>query len=438
MPQTLTNIDALLKSFYRDVLVNLINNDTRLLDIFTKGDAKSLSSDGRNVIYPIITNRNQGVGAIGAGKVLPRAGYQETTDVTVPFRYTYGRIQLEEQAIAQSETNKGAFIKGLTLEMDGLKRDMARIRNRMLFGYGVGILCRVDGSHSSSATTINVRDPGGFTGSVNGARFLQTNQTIAVIRNATPTSAADADIIGTGATISAIAANRASITISAGGFGAVTLNDGDMIVAQPAGSDSNAQTSVNREPMGIQGIVDDGTYLATLHGVSRTTYPQLNSSVITLNGAISIDVMDRALDISDERGNGNIKRIVAHHSIVREYEKILISMKRYVNKDGAMNPDAGFSNNAKDLEFSGIPITKERMAPYGTMFFIDSSSAVRYALKDGEWADRDGTVLLRTPDNIDAYEARFRIFDNFMIDRPDSCARIDGIQGATVDVIGVE
>jgi len=433
--QTLTTVDKVLKDFYRDVLVNLINNDTRLLDIFAKGDAKSLSVNGRDVIYPIITNRNQGVGSVGEGKVLPKAGYQEVANVTITPAYTYGRIQLTKQAIALSETNKGAFVKALTLEMDGLKRDMARLRNRQLFGYGVGILCKVNGVHGVSATTIAVKDPGGFSGTSNGARFLQKNQSIAVIRNATPTSASDSDIVGTAVTISSIASDKKSIVVATGGVGAVALADGDLIVSAPAGDDSSAQTSVNREPMGITGMVDDGTYLSTIFGVSRTTYEQMKANVITLNDAISIDAMDRALDLSDERGGGKIGRIVAHHSIIREYEKLAINLKRYVNNENTSKPDLGFG---KDLEFSGVPMIKERMAPYGTMFFLDSSSAVRYSILDGEWANDDGTILLRTPDNTDAYEARFRIFDNFMIDRPDSCSRIDGITGATVDVVSAE
>lgn len=437
MPQTLALVDTVLKTFYVQKVVNLINKKTTMLDIFEDGDASGLTVDGKNVVYALRTNRNQGVGAVGSGKVLPKAGYQETVNVTIPHRYTYGRIQLEAQTIKQSKTNKGAFIKALTLEMNGLKDDMSKARNRMLWGDGTGVLAKVSGGALASATTINVKDPGGVTGSVNGARFLQPGMSIAIIRSATPATASDSDIVGTGSAVTAVSTNGASITISAGGFGAVALNDGDLIVAQPAGTDSSAQTSINREPMGLRGLVDDGTYQSSIFGVSRTTYPKFKANIISLGDVFNVDSADRVLDLCEERGNGEVKKIVGHHSAVREYEKLCMQFKRYLGKD-AKNPDLGFTQNGADLTFSDRPMVKDRMAPYNQFYFIDASSATRYALVNAEWADEDGTILLRTTDNTDSYEARFRIFDNFMIDNMNSCGRLDDLQGATIDPINVE
>ena len=50
----------------------------------------------------------------------------------------------------------------------------------------------------------------------------------------------------------------------------------------------------------------------------------------------------------------------------------------------------------------------------------------RYVNEEGTWADEDGTILLRVS-GVDAYEARFRLFDNFCNDAPNRCFVISSI-----------
>lgn len=429
----LSAYDSMLKDDYGPKVVSLINKRVKLLDMFTKNGDTSLAADGRQVLYPIHTSRNTGAGAVGENKTLPVAGNQGTSQVKIPYRYNYGRIQLTTQTIKASKTNKGAFKKAMEFEMKGMVNDLARQRNRQLWGFGVGILCRVNAGQGSG-TTINVKDPYGVTGTVGAARLIQLGDNIVFVRNATPTSATDSDIVGsTGSrTVSSIASDFSSVTFDAA-TGA-TLNDNDMFVLSPG--DSDTQSSVNKETMGLLGIVDDGTYVGTLFNITRSSTLQYKSTVLTLNGDLSFDVLQRLEDLCDEKG-GPINQWHSHHSVRREYIKLLIVAKRFVG-DQNMNPDAGIAGAAltDKLTFNEKPWKADRMAPYGTIFGIDSSNAVRYVNCEGEWADDDGTILLRIVDK-DVYEGRFRVFDNFHIERPDTCGRIDGVN-ATVDVTAAE
>lgn len=445
MALDLSALDAALKTFYGPELIKMINNKTKTLDLFTKNSDASLRVDGRNVVYPIHVGRNPAVGAVGENKTLPVAQNQVTTSVTVPFKYNYGRIQLSTQAIKQSMTSKGAFIKAMELETKNVVLDLARDRNRQLYGNGVGTLCLVSGSNAAGLT-INIKSPGGVTypgGVSTGAgRLLLPNQWVAFVRSATPTSASDSDIVATATvrqiTATGISSDGTSVTFSA--TTGATLNDGDLIINAPGATAT--ECAVNRECMGLLGLVDDGTYLTTLFGVSRTTYPQYKSTVIGVNGNLSLDVIQRGIDLQDEKG-GDLSNTVflCHHSVRREYLNLLQAPRRYTG-DQVNSPDGGFKggaigNDSKgEITYAEQPWKVERMAPLGMLFNVDKSFLSRYIVTEGEWADEDGAILNRIL-NVDAYEARYRVFDNFASDRPDTCVRWDGI-ASTYDYTPVE
>lgn len=423
MPLDLTAFDAALKINYGPALIKLLNDNVKLWKLFHKNGDTSLAVDGKNVQYPIHYGRNIGVGAVGENKTLPVAGNQTTAGVTIPYRYTYGRIQLTTQTIKQSKTSKGAFKKAMELETQGLITDMKRLINRYLWGFGAGILCKVNGQQASG-TTINVKDAHGVSNSVAGARLVQTSEVVAFLRNATPSSVTDSDIVASSVhpAVSSIASDFSSITFDEA-TGA-TLNDGDLIILAPGDADS--ESSAGKEPMGLLGIVDDSTYLGTLHGVARSTVGKYKATKIAANGNLNFNLLQRAEDLTDERG-GSVSVLYSHHSVRREYLKLLIAAKRFVGGDVAA-PDAGFAQSAigKAVEWNGKPWEVERMCPFGMIFGLDKSKLTRYVNCEGEWADEDGSVLGRIL-NKDAYEARYRIFDNYHSDMPCANFRIDNV-----------
>jgi len=435
--ENLTVFDKALKDFYHGDIVDYINNEHKMRDMFAKKGSGAVSADGRQVVTAAHVGRNQGVGSIGENKTLPLAGNEEIVNFSIPFRWTYGRVSFTGQVIKASKTSKGAFTDVMTFAMENVKNNIGRQINRALWGYGVGILARVNGSHGGSATTVALKSPGGFTGSENGARFILDNEYIAVIRNSTPTSAADSDIIGTAQQVTAKASDGSSVDLGAT-FG-VALNDDDMIVKAPAATDANTETSVNREPMGIPGLVDDGTFISSIFGLSRTTYPILKSPTMNMGGAsFSVIAAQRMLDlIADKGGLGSKKDCnwFAHSSLVQEYEKVLIQVKRFVNEHG-MSPDLGFDQTS-DIELCGFPIKKERMAPYRNMYFVNKAHSRRYVNCEGEWVDIGGGVLQPIA-NKDAVVGQFRIYDNFQHLRYDTCGRMYGFGGVSIDVIEAE
>ena len=90
----------------------------------------------------------------------------------------------------------------------------------------------------------------------------------------------------------------------------------------------------------------------------------------------------------------------------------------------------------KDITYGDVPWIVDKDCHVGMLFGIDKSYNTRYVETEGEWADDDGTILLRLLD-VDAYEARYRIFENYANDRPAASFRLDGIT-ATVVTVAIE
>jgi hypothetical protein len=124
-----------------------------------------------------------------------------------------------------------------------------------------------------------------------------------------------------------------------------------------------------------------------------------------------------------------------HHSVRREYLKLLQADRRYTGSD-LRTPDGGTKGAALkkggEITYGDRPWKVCKHAPYGTLFGFLKGSVVRYIHVRGEWADEDERVL-RNVVGYDMWEAFYRIFDELHTDRPNDGFRADGIN-ATVEV----
>lgn len=404
--QTITTVDPILKDFYLDKIVEEIKNQQPLSDYFKRRD--DMPTDGRQVLYPAHVGRNSGVGAIGAGANLPTAGYQLWADYKIPYRYNYARIQIDAQSLKATKTSKGAFEKIFDAEIMGAARDCGRNRNRQLFGYAQGTIAVISASANSTTQTFkNSYNQTGANGQFNPARFFYAGQILAGIASST---------VSWVGTVSSV--NAALTQVVFGGAVNATVGD-EVVIVSTAGSTALADTGYGIECMGLQGMLDDGTYVGTYMNLSRTTYPSIQASRLDLGGgSISTIILQKAFDAVYQKSDGKITDLFLHPVTMREHLANISTFKRYTN-EFAMSPDAGFDGAAHDgeIEFNEAPMHVDRDCQYGVIYGLDESVLFRYVNEEGKWADEDGTILLRVS-GVDSYEARFRIFDNFMNDAP--------------------
>ncbi len=418
--------NPVLRTVYEGGIRELIPQMIPVWDLFQNVDDNSWG--GQYVEYEARVGRNEGFGWASEDGAIPDAGRQQYVDVRIPMRYAYGRIRITKQVMEHSSSNKFAAKNALDQEMQGLVKDIANGCERTIFGDGRGIMAFVNGTGSSS-TTQTLDNPGGWTSSTNGGRYVNKGVVLATINPATGALRASS-----AATVTAVAATGATITVTP----AVTWTDNDYVVkASNTSVTSVDDTSFSKEAMGLGGLVDDGTNVATLHNVNRTSYPLYASQVIAVGGAISADVLQRGCDVADERGGGSTSDLIMHQSVRRAYIAMTDAERRYIGAD-LSSPDAG-TKAAKQgrMAFGGIPIMTDKHAPYATIFGIDRSGLKRYTAIAGEWMQDDGSILkqIGTGSTLrDSYEAVYRMWLNFHNDYPARSFRLDTITASVVVV----
>ncbi len=417
MSQTTAAFDAVLKELYIGPIRNQLNKKTRLLKFFTKADLESYKWQGRVAIVPLHKSRNVGVKAIAEEGLIPAAGQQGFDKLQIPTREWLGRIQLTSQVMKASQSDRGSFTRAMQVEQDGLVNDIARQRNRALAYAGRGILAQANGAGGATATLV-VDNPGGVAGSVNGTRFLKAGMVIAIHDQAAP---ATIDALATIATVD----SAVQVTLDT----TYTWDD-DAFITLGVSVGAVDEGSLDLEPVGILGIVDSTTFLSTIHGLDRSLAANsyFRSTILSAVGVLSPDVVQRGIDNAEEVSGEVIDCFFAHTSTRREVLKMTEGDRRYALRATLQSPDPGTRAGIfkEDLPLNGLPVKTDKDFAYGILLGANKSHLAWIPLVEGQWADDDGSILLRAA-NQDVYEGRYRIFENFFSDMGNAHVRFDGI-----------
>jgi hypothetical protein len=417
MSETLTILDGILKDDYQDVVTDQVQVFDPVAEMFEK--VTEVQFEGRKAVEMTNMSYNEGVGAYSEGGNLPTAGTFDPQQFNIGMKYLAASFQMTKQMMESAKTSKGAFKNAMNMSMDTVVTNLKREQARMIWGAGKGILAYVN--CSGAQTTLTVDNPGGITNTAGGARYLRKNMVIGCINPSDGTLRS-----GTITTISAVAATGLSVTVPS-----TTFTENDYIVRFNTTSETAASGGgYNQEPMGLLGIVDDGTYLTTLSGLSRNTYGQLKSRVQSAVGALSLDAIQLNFDIASQAGDAEIDVLAGHHSVRRAYLALLEADRRYSGSD-LQSPDGGTkaasaSSKKSYVTFGGKPMIESKNAPYGMLFGLDKSKMKKYSQVEGEWANDSGAILTKTSGK-DVWEAFYRRWLNYHCSKPSTCFRMDGI-----------
>lgn len=129
---------------------------------------------------------------------------------------------------------------------------------------------------------------------------------------------------------------------------------------------------------GLEGIIDDGTNTASYGGLSRTTYPTLNSTVTASGGTLSLQKMSTLYNaISD--GDITPTEVYTTPTIHSLYESLLTPMQR-MNTTLQGKPGTTAGTGYVDLFYKGMPIYKDRKCTSGVMYMINGDRLNFFAL----------------------------------------------------------
>jgi len=396
MSLNLTTMNDALKTLYLPRTLSVIRTNT-VLRSRLKTNTDSTSVSGKGAIVPVNIRPSEAIGARGDGEALPQPQNQRYQEVSISYAYNYATMRVTHPVMVASRTNEGAWIKAVGSEMKGLTRDLSYDLDRQDHGYGYGVLGTVNGP--VSANTSITMDPG---------HQVKINMMIDAY-TATSGGTHEADSVK----VTEVSGNTVTVERN------VTISDGSYIFRED---------SRGNESMGLMGLVDANsattTYIATLQGIPRVTYPEWDSIVDDNSGTareITDTLIDDVLFQVEETGEGNTTLGLTSRIQFRKIGHMLVSDRRF-----AFNTtlQGGF----KAIEWADVPIVLDPRSPVDAngndmLFLLDESVIQRYLLADMDWDDEDGNVLHRNQ-GYATYDATLFEYGNLGITDPGVCASI--------------
>ena len=392
MGATLTTVAAITKEVYGPRIVNQLENSAVLSKRIEKTSRNTTSeAGGKYVTFPLKVRRNSGLGYRNELEQLQAPGQQGWANVRVPLRYGYGRVHLSGQAMDLASENFQSFSSIITEEMEGLREDISKDTNRILWGNQTGRVATLDAGVTVNTFTVT-----------QGFKYLEIGMVVDIM-DASALPAA----LATARTIDALDKSTQEVTVDGAAF---TTAAGDFIVRTG---------NYGREPHGLESLVTDST--ASLFNLSSTTEPLWQSEVETAVGALSEGAMTTMCDTLRENG-GRPTVIFTDLGSRRAYLNLLTTQRRFTNTQT-------FEGGHKGVAFSyddDIPLVTDVDATEGAMYFLREPDFKIYQESDWEWEDTDGS-LWKWVTNYDAFEAMIKKYWEFAIQRRNTQGLMTGI-----------
>lgn len=400
--QNITSGLAELKNYYQGPIVDLLNEE---VPIYRAAEKVKQGWSGYQVVRPLRTNRNQGVGATSDGGVLPKIGRQTTAQALIQAKFNYLRFGVTGPMIKASQSDVGSFVRSAAYELEMGYKDLKTEINRQLCWNGDGSLAVVN-TAASASTTVVIQ---GRSSGEAALKYIDINSTVDQVRSGV--------VIASGITVTAIQSGTGSSATAT-----LTL---DTPITASVNDYFIRSGSLNQEIQGLFYALDGAT--STIYNIDRSTTIAFQGNVTDLSSAanpvLSIDAMQTPYNEGLRRGNMNkYNANYCDFTGLRYYQKLLVPDKRYVN---SAEGDGTFGNKGQFyMDFNGIPMVPDKDMPV-RMAFLPAEALKMYELAAMEFADETGSMYIAQSD-ADALEVRIRHFTNLFNEQPAACAVLKG------------
>lgn len=411
--------DGLLKRVYTDEIRGWFLN-TNAEFWMSLGEAKLEPTDiGDGFYWPFKFATGQNISTPASTGNVP--------DVK-PATVKQGKVTLA-QIVAQVELpwlldvvgkGRGAWKSVLKEEMDAALTDSTKHLNRLYAGtHGTGRLMQVNATAATSLTAVGKLPFG----------TLKVRNNMKVEQYDLDTSGS---IVGTAFTITKIVDSTRTITV-------------DSVQDFTADYGLYLKGSYGNAPNGIAGLVDDGTFLTTVHNQSRSTYEELKAAVLGNSGNVrdlTEDLIVRACLNVRQKCGASVDGLLMNTG---QFEKYLAFMRpdRRLNVSGGDVPgyNSGFKTGQKFYNgaVAAEILVSEDVQPR-TVYGLVKDRLRRFGGTKPEWDDSTGAIFKQGV-NSSGYKttkaATLRIFSNIGNLQPNACFRIDDLSDAQLCGAGV-
>lgn len=378
---TLTTASGILKDVYGK-LGDLINKNH---PIVKKLQTNTKDWDGETFKTGVITNRNTSARGMSATGQLPVAGNLSTTKTSVSAKVIAGRAQIDVALMNAAKTDRGAFINGTKMVMQGLKESCSYSFHRQLIGrkyavtgYPSGIVGKVTTGASSATQVFDSNQH--F--EVGRAYYIGTTTQLANVSG------------GTSGTVLSISSDGVSVTFT----GSITTTTDDYATPYDANG-----VSYTYEWKGLAHLCnnEDDDYLGVDTGVYTGWAATVRSNSGT-NRALTLRLMDETADAIRIQSGEVADVICADDSFWREYVEALRADVRFV--PGMMaggDVTTSYSHGGRKFE-----LVDDYLSTRGKAYYLNTSALELAVRQPWGFMEEDGAILSRVP-GYRAYEMTY-------------------------------
>jgi hypothetical protein len=415
----IASISAILKEFYLGPIAEQLNQECLAYQMFEKA---TVEYTGKHVIIPVHVERNNSVTWVADDGTLPNAGSEVFRDLTCTAKFLYGRFAITGPAMAAAKkSGVGAFVSWSQAEMDRLVEDVKVGANKACI-FGGRVLGYIFGEANSATHAYSGRQ------TADGLSLNTATSLVDVVRMdtyATVASNARINSISPTAVVFNAAVDTTGLSLGELGVFALVATTTSTVVGAAAGAWAYECEGITTNLSTPSHFGVDRT-TATGYEILQSNHYKVSSVNATGYAALTTDalqkLLDKILDKSDKTPN-----VILMNALMRqEYTSLLVGTSAgnyFVNvKDAPSKADGGFT----DFGYAGIPMKTSQAVFKGTMFFLSTAEWNLLELAAPNFADDDGAVLSRVP-NQDKFEGYFRSYFSIVCKRPNAQGVLTGV-----------
>jgi hypothetical protein len=407
--QTLTAADAILKELYVGPIVEQLNQKKYLLEQIER-DSDHVEHTGRRAVVPVHKNRNWGLKSIADGGVLPTAGRQEWADAIIPIRAHTLTIELTDQSIEATKSDKGAFISLLTAETQGAATDLSKNMNRQAFGLGTGQLCAATSVKTEKAEPQEIIE----VANSSDMQYIKVGMIVDIL---VESSGAESNGVKGAEVIERSVANK-KFTLNKKTVGSVTT---------AAKYNVYIQGSYKNEIDGLRNITNNERELHSINSASAGNEYWKGNTIKAGKAAAGEDLFEQLADNVGAQGNGEVEVFLTSRGIKRRLANTYQSQKRFNDKT-ATRIEGGYSA----IMVNEVPVVSDDDAPKEYAFGLNKSAFKWFQQTDPGWLQQGngGIFHLKTGISVagefsNAWLAFFRWYAALGCVAPNRTGRIE-------------
>jgi hypothetical protein len=430
-----TVLSGLEKDFFEKGVSEGVNNNFPLKDFFKQETTDADYIGGAGHIWTHHTGRNVSPMFTREGAAFAAAGAQRHIKGRIDIRKMMARLYMTAEAMEFYSRSEASYANAMSDEKTRLVDDISWREEANLGSDGRGVLALLS-DDPGTGTDVDVDSPGNIPGTSFGNRFIQRDMYVGAVNPATGSLRAGI--------VKVAAVNEDGSDFTADAAVNAAWADNDYIVqAANASVTSVLDTSYEAAYWGLAALIDDGTYRENYFGINRSDAPSLKSYVVANAGAFSLDLAQRTSDVVNQKLGGAIDTLVMHHSVRREYIKLLQADRRYSGGD-LQNPNGGTKAMTQgDLGLGECTVKAIRSIGLAQVYFLDTkkSKFKTYVGNAGQFEERGGGIWVRDGSGNSArhaFEAWWYAWKQNFCENPGFNARWDGVTGQTLVVVRSE